>query len=675
MRSWRSLVLFSVVGGCCISQVAADAVLVAKATDPTDDWLGSDPLQGDLVAAEAVVHDNGDIVLSVTYAPGTFDAASTAPTFLIDVDQNTATGASGLDTADNDADLIGPDYSVSVWPVTDTDFIRVTPFDGSGSPRIAYPGEIVARDDGWDFTINSSWIGNDDGRFRFAVLTQRQLQPLLFTGIADYLTDIGVAKPQTSTGIVSAVLPNGRSVEIQRAATVFGTAINTGPVTAEGCFISLRSATDVAFSYQTADAQTNQVTGVPDTPVDIPAGGSQSFVLSLTPNSTFAPQEVEFDFECSNYPPAAAVSGVNTMTLSSSDVPVPDVIALASTPSNDGLVSLANTEEFGVFAIATANVGSAATMSVSVSTGAVELPLDALICQTNPTDGTCINPSSPTSEPLVVDMAADDQLTFSVFAKARSAIAFAPERNRVVVEFSDSGGVLRGATAVAIRADAGPELTLDFDSDTPGSLNDASGRGTGFVTRLSGTGSALAANDSNLELDTDAGVLRVYSTPSNLNGQSNLPEGQFPGISLSTLGFTGAEDFSVTATFRNIQYSEPVDQFGVYVGVDSRTAMRAGYLHFGGSDARLFAVHTIGGLDVNLASFVGPRAGTDLEIVITRTDGIFSVQLGGSQIPFEQPDFLNDFSDLTVGVFAGNPVNTNSKTGTVDDFSVIVVPD
>ena len=42
--------------------------------------------------------------------------------------------------------------------------------------------------------------------------------------------------------------------------------------------------------------------------------------------------------------------------------------------------------------------------------------------------------------------------TFSVFASAMGNVPFDPANNRIFVRFSDSGGVTRGATSVAVRA-------------------------------------------------------------------------------------------------------------------------------------------------------------------------------------------------------------------------------
>ena len=73
--------------------------------------------------------------------------------------------------------------------------------------------------------------------------------------------------------IVAAVLPSSRSVQAGTPATAFATIINAGSVTATSCGISLLTAIPATFSFQTTNPLTNQVTGSPNTPVDIPPGG------------------------------------------------------------------------------------------------------------------------------------------------------------------------------------------------------------------------------------------------------------------------------------------------------------------------------------------------------------------------------------------------------------------
>ena len=74
--------------------------------------------------------------------------------------------------------------------------------------------------------------------------------------------DIGAFESQGATGLLSAVLPSSRSVQVGVAATAFATVINTTQAIAVGCSISPLTGIPASFVYQTTDPTTNQVTGV-----------------------------------------------------------------------------------------------------------------------------------------------------------------------------------------------------------------------------------------------------------------------------------------------------------------------------------------------------------------------------------------------------------------------------
>src|SRR5262249_18211233 len=153
-----------------------------------------------------------------------------------------------------------------------------------------------------------------------------------------------------------------RAVPVGTPATVFATIINAGSAAAIGCSVAPAATYPVAFQYQTTDARTNQLTGTANTPVDIPAGQSQSFVLSLTPTPTFG-TAITLSFRCANAS-HAPFSTVNTLGLLASPKPVADIVALAATPSQDGIVWIPGPTGQAAFAIATANVGAGDLISV-----------------------------------------------------------------------------------------------------------------------------------------------------------------------------------------------------------------------------------------------------------------------------------------------------------------------
>ena len=256
--------------------------------------------------------------------------------------------------------------------------------------------------------------------------------------------------PQLSNPVLSAVLPLSRSTMVGTIATVFASILNRGPLTATGCRIALATPVAVRLDYNTTDPVTNQTIGPQNTPIDIPRGGSQSFVVGFTPTAAFPPTDVSLAFDCANtLTPAPTISGLNTVLLSASTTVVPDIVALGATTGNNGIVEIAGTNGIGAFAVATVNVGIAAQITASADTGSVALPLNISLCQTNPTTGVCVGAPARS---VITQINAGQTPTFSIFvAGTGSNVPFDPAHNRIFVRFKDTSGVTRGATSVAVR--------------------------------------------------------------------------------------------------------------------------------------------------------------------------------------------------------------------------------
>jgi streptogramin lyase len=252
----------------------------------------------------------------------------------------------------------------------------------------------------------------------------------------------------TNIQLLAAVLPLSRSVEVGgTAATAFATILNAGPGTATTCTIAPATVVAATFAFQTTDPTTNALTGTPNTPADIPSGGGQSFVIAFTPNAAFAPTNVLFTFGCANAAPAPAIVGINTLNLSASTSPVPDIVALAGS-GDPGYVDIPGAMGTGVFVTATVNLGSAAQITVSADTGTANVPVVLTVCQTNPSTGACLAAPAPN---VTTTIAANAMPTFGIFAAGSATVPDLPAINRVFVRFTDAGGVLRGATSVAVR--------------------------------------------------------------------------------------------------------------------------------------------------------------------------------------------------------------------------------
>jgi hypothetical protein len=255
--------------------------------------------------------------------------------------------------------------------------------------------------------------------------------------------DVGVP-----TSVLAAVLPGSRSVQVGTAATAFATIINTGQGVAAGCSIALLSSVPVSLVYQTTDPTTNQVTGSPNVAASIAAGAAQSFVFAVTPTAPIAPSDLQLSFDCANTDPAPINVGLNTLLLSASTTPVPDIVALAATTTNDGIVNIPGTNTFGAFAVATVNVGANGSITASADTGGVSLPVNISLCQTNPANGQCI---SAIGSSVNTQINAGATPTFGIFVQGGGSVPFDPAANRIFVRFKDAGDITRGSTSVAVR--------------------------------------------------------------------------------------------------------------------------------------------------------------------------------------------------------------------------------
>jgi len=271
--------------------------------------------------------------------------------------------------------------------------------------------------------------------------------PTVFLADADFGTVYrrGAFVPPDAT-LVSAVLPLSRSVQIGHSATVFAAIINTGNVMATGCNIVPLTGIPGDFVFRTTNPATNEVMGSPNLPADIPAGGLQTFVMSITPTAPVSPTNVQLSYSCENADPANIVSGINTLQFSADAEPVPDVIALVATPTGDGISVVPGVGQSSAFAVATANVGAPSEIVVSADTGGISVPVDVMICESNPLTGACLASPSPT---VTTYIDSDATPTFSVFVQALNSISFDPAVNRVFLRFRQ-GEITRGATSVAV---------------------------------------------------------------------------------------------------------------------------------------------------------------------------------------------------------------------------------
>jgi hypothetical protein len=223
------------------------------------------------------------------------------------------------------------------------------------------------------------------------------------------------------------------------------------------------------------------------------------------------------------------------------------------------------------------------------------------------------------------------------------------------------------------------ELSLDFSRPVEGTIVDADGKGIGLSRRLPGTGGGLPACDPNLRLRTDRCALELTTTRSDINSQDRMATGEYLGVRLSELGFTGTEDFEIRAKIPSIPGLQLVGQFGLYVGSSSDCNIRGGLISWPRPDTyRLFLVNNMDGVDSDLLEVGLMTPGDDLRLTLRRHSGRYSLVVddltrrSSSTLEIDRPEFLDGQTDLYAGLFGANTQSDLAKTLTVQELSVTV---
>lgn len=250
-------------------------------------------------------------------------------------------------------------------------------------------------------------------------------------------------------------------------------------------------------------------------------------------------------------------------------------------------------------------------------------------------------------------------------------------------QFNGNVGDQAFARIDEVKFDTSVKTSNQFLFTTPiiQDINGASNN-LGLDSRLPGTGTALPTRDPNL-LNIPGGI-RLFSTNSDVNGQFNMPGAEFLGRKLTDLGFTGTEDFRVSAQFNDVPTLSGVNQYGLYVGNASDKNLRAGVITFFQNDGgELFAVNNNGGGDSG-GAFPGidVNAGDDLLMTLERIGGQYALTIRNlttnttSNLVLTQPGFLDGLLDLEVGVWASDLQGGSRFSVDITNFSAqILVPE
>ncbi|MCW5724184.1 MAG: hypothetical protein KIS81_04415 [Maricaulaceae bacterium] len=253
--------------------------------------------------------------------------------------------------------------------------------------------------------------------------------------------------------LVSSVLPYARSVASPGAATAFASVINAGSELAEACTLQIARGPAGApgpVDYRATDPATNTAIG-PDNPeFDIPAGGLATFVFGGDFTALGSDQALDLRLiaDCANSDPAAQMPGVNSVLWTFTPGAAPDIVSIAATSPDAGVVNLPSNGARGAVALAAVNIGAAGDVVLRADLGAGNLPLEPEICGTDPATGVCV---TPRMAELPVSFGAGEVRTFAVFLRAHGPVQFAPERYRVFFLFEDANRVARGGASVAAR--------------------------------------------------------------------------------------------------------------------------------------------------------------------------------------------------------------------------------
>jgi S-layer protein (TIGR01567 family) len=239
--------------------------------------------------------------------------------------------------------------------------------------------------------------------------------------------------------LVFAITPNSRLAQVGTPVTIFMSVINAGTATATDVSISQASSLPATIDYQMWDGAA--LTGMPDTPMDIGAGETVNYVLTINTTAEFASSSMTFNVSSTNGA-TAPVNGVNILTMAASTTPYADVIMMSTSLDVSTAVNTPT-----AFAIATINVGVADATDVSL---VVDIPssITGLVYQVNETnpDGSIIGPAVGLTIPI------GGTPTFAVFLTPTQVIDYDPANNRIVLKLVDGSGKVVGAQSVAVSA-------------------------------------------------------------------------------------------------------------------------------------------------------------------------------------------------------------------------------
>jgi hypothetical protein len=235
---------------------------------------------------------------------------------------------------------------------------------------------------------------------------------------------------------------------------------------------------------------------------------------------------------------------------------------------------------------------------------------------------------------------------------------------------------LLSALSLAVVFSAQAAVVLSFDSAVPGTIQEVNGLGIGFTHRLLGSGASIPANDPNMSLTSHPGRLAMFSSSSDLQDGRNLGGLQAPGVLLPNVK---GNAITISALFRNVNVPNSSDHLMVYAGASSGKVLKAGVHE---QNVYLFSqFQGAGDQNTALSGVNAFNAGEDIRLTLTKTNGLWTLSwqnltrpsASGSGPGIAVP-WLDDETDLYVGVMALNPGSGISFLAEIDSFSAVDYP-
>ncbi|GEM_PF-755340 len=267
----------------------------------------------------------------------------------------------------------------------------------------------------------------------------------------------GGGTPTASASIVAAVTPVARRgvVGSSTPITAFATVISSPASAATAIDCAIARPTDgqpYYFAFKERLLPGSSL-GAVNAPFSLTPGQARHFLLTFTPTAAMS-SNLRLVFDCANTSPAPTTLGLNSFNLVATPAAGADVIAIAVTATNDGILRVPQTSG-GANAVAMAgvNIGPTRTVEARLSTVAIgastaPVPIGLTLCRTNPSTGACLSP--PTASPISFTATSNTSFTFAGFASySGTPVPLDPANKRIFIHFSE-GSTSVGSASVAV---------------------------------------------------------------------------------------------------------------------------------------------------------------------------------------------------------------------------------